>query len=93
MALITRFDPFRDLVRIQEEMGRMLDERESKPAESIGWTPACDVLEDGSFTRTFALPTSVEPEKVHAQSRHGVLAVHLPKRTEAKPRAIQVKVQ
>jgi len=26
--------------RIQEEMGRMLDEREGKPAESIGWTPA-----------------------------------------------------
>ena len=47
----------------------------------------------GSFTRTFALPTSVDPEKVHAESKHGVLAVHLPKRSEAKPRSIQVKVQ
>ena len=144
MALITRFDPFRDLARIQEEMGRMLDEREVKPAESIGWTPACDVFEDvdevviraalagvdpkdveirvengvltlkgerrvekeeqkenyhrvemayGHFTRTFALPTSVDPEKVHAESKHGVLAVHLPKRSEAKPRSVQVKVQ
>jgi HSP20 family protein len=79
MAIITRFDPFRDLTRIQEERGRMLDEREAKPAESIG--------------RTFALPTSVDPEKVHAQSKHGVLAVHLPRRSEAWPRSIQVKVQ
>ena len=47
----------------------------------------------GSFTRTFALPTSVDPDKVHADSKHGVLAIHLPKRIEAKPRAIQVKVQ
>jgi HSP20 family protein len=100
MALITRFDPFRDLARIQEEMGRMLDERESKPAESIGWTPACDVFEDGDEVVIRAALAGVDPkdveirvEKVHAQSRHGVLAVHLPKRSEAKPRAIQVKIQ
>jgi HSP20 family protein len=145
MAILTRFDPFRDLARIQDEvMSRVLDERAAQPAESIGWTPACDVFEDtdevvirvalagvdpkdveirfengvltlkgerkiekeekkenyhrvemayGSFTRTFALPTSVDPDKVHADSKHGVLAIHLPKRNEAKPRAIQVKVQ
>ncbi len=144
MAILTRFDPFRDLARIQEEMGRMFDERlVGQPAESLGWMPACDVFEDenevairaalagvepkdveirvengvltlkgerkiekeerkenyqrvemayGSFTRTFALPTSVDPEKVHAESKHGVLTVHLPKRAEAKPRAIEVKV-
>jgi HSP20 family protein len=144
MPIVTRFDPFRDLARIQEEMGRLLDERSAQPAESIGWTPACDVFEDndevviraalagvdpkeveirvengvltlrgerkvekevqkdnlhrvemayGFFTRAFALPTTVDPEKVHAESKHGVLAVHLPKRAEAKPRAIEVRVQ
>jgi HSP20 family protein len=145
MAILTRFDPFRDLSRIQEQVLRgMFDDRGEQPAESLGWTPACDVFEDadevviraalagvdpkdvdirfengvltlkgerriekeekkenyhrvemayGSFTRTFALPTSVDPDKVHADSKHGVLSIHLPKRTEAKPRAIQVKVQ
>jgi HSP20 family protein len=145
MAILTRFDPFRDLARIQDEVMRgLLDERGAPPAEPLGWTPACDVFEDaeevviraalagvdpkdveirfengvltlkgerkiekeeqkenyhrvemayGSFTRTFALPTSVDPDKVHARSTHGVLSIHLPKRTEAKPRSIQVKVQ
>jgi HSP20 family protein len=47
----------------------------------------------GSFTRTFALPTSVDPDKIRAESKQGVLSIHLQKRTEAKPRSIQVKVQ
>lgn len=145
MAFIARFDPFRDLSRIQEEVGRILEQQSAdKPAESIGWTPACDIYEDndevviraalagvdpkdveirvengvltlkgerkveheekkenyhrvemayGHFTRTFALPTTVDTEKVHADSKHGVLSVHLPKRSEAKPRSIQVKIQ
>ena len=46
----------------------------------------------GFFTRTFALPTSVDPEKVHAESKNGGLAVHLPKRAEASPRSVQVKI-
>jgi HSP20 family protein len=144
MAFLTRYDPFRDLSRLQDEMSRLFDERLSPPAaESMGWTPACDIFEDndevviraalagvdpkdvdirfengtltlrgerkmdkeekkenyhrvemsyGAFTRTFSLPTVVDPEKIHAEARNGVLNVHLPKRAEAKPKAIQVKV-
>jgi HSP20 family protein len=49
-------------------------------------------LEYGLFTRSFALPSTVDPEKIRAESKHGVLNVYLPKKAEAKPRAIQVKV-
>lgn len=143
MALLTRYDPFRDMARLQDEMSRLFDERLVGSPESMGWTPACDVFEDGdevviraalagvspkdvdirfengvltlkgerkmereerkdnyhrvemsygSFTRSFALPATVDPEKIRAESKDGVLSIHLPKKAEAKPKAIQVKV-
>ena len=47
----------------------------------------------GSFERSFSLPTNVDPEKVRAAYRHGVLHLTLPKREEAKPRSISIKVE
>jgi HSP20 family protein len=144
MAMLTRFDPFRDLARLQEEMGRVFGEdRMFRPGESVGWTPSCDIYEDdeglalrfelagvepkdvdirfengvltlrgerklekeekrdnyhrveldyGTFTRSFSLPATVDAEKIRAESKNGVLTVTLPKKAEAKPRSIQVKV-
>jgi HSP20 family protein len=144
MAMLSRFDPFRDLARLQEEMTRALgDDRLFRSGESVGWTPSCDIYEDdealtlrfelagvepkdvdirfengvltvrgdrkleheekrdnyhrverqyGTFTRSFTLPGSVDGEKIRAEAKNGVLQVMLPKRAEAKPRSIQVKV-
>jgi HSP20 family protein len=143
MAILTRWEPFRDIARLQDEMGRLFDDRLFRAGESMGWTPACDIYEDdesvtlrfelagvdpktvdirfengvmtvrgerklekeekrenyhrvelayGTFTRTFSLPATVDPERIQAHAKDGILAVTLPKRAEAKPRAIQVKV-
>ncbi len=46
----------------------------------------------GSFSRRFTLPNTVNTEGISAQYENGVLALHLPKREEAKPKQIQVKV-
>jgi HSP20 family protein len=145
MAMLTRWDPFRELARVQEEMNRALgDERLLfRAGESVGWTPACDIYEDeeeivvradlaavdpqdveirfengvltlkgerkldkedkrenyhrlelsyGTFTRGFSLPATIDSEKIRADSKHGVLLIHLPKKAEAKPKSIQVKV-
>ncbi len=144
MAMLTRFDPFRDLARVQEEMARLFDERlPFRAGESVGWTPACDIYEDeeevvvradlagvepkdvdirfengvltlrgerklekedkrdnyhrvelsyGTFTRAFSLPGTIDPEKIKAEAKNGVLLIHLPKKAEAKPKSIQVKV-
>jgi len=140
---MTRWEPFRDLARLQDEMTRMFDDRLYRAGESVGWTPACDIYEDeegvalrfelagvdpkdvdvrfengvltvkgerkleeeekrenyhrversfGTFTRSFSLPGSVDAEKIKAETKNGVLTVTLPKKSEAKPRAIQVKV-
>ncbi|BDG03506.1 molecular chaperone [Anaeromyxobacter oryzae] len=143
MAMLTRMDPFRDLARLQDEVGRLFDDRLYRSGESVGWTPSCDIYEDedgvtlrfelagvepkdvdvrfengvltlrgerkleredkrenyhrveleyGTFTRSFTLPSTVDPEKIKAESKNGILNVYLPKKAEAKPRAIQVKV-
>jgi HSP20 family protein len=144
MAMLTTWHPLRELARVQEEMSRALsDERLFPAGESVGWTPSCDIYEDGeellvraelagvepkdvdirfengvltlkgerkleleekrenyhrvelsygTFTRAFSLPASIDSEKIRAESKHGVLLVHLPKKPEAKPKSIQVKV-
>lgn len=47
----------------------------------------------GSFLRSFALPPTVDAEKVKAEYRNGVLELKLPKRPEAKPKQIKVAVK
>jgi HSP20 family protein len=143
MAILTRWEPFRDMVRLQDEVARLFDDRAFRAGESVGWTPATDIYEDGegvtlrfelagvdpkdvdirfengvltlkgerklereeerqnyhrvelaygTFTRSFSLPGTVDAEKIRAESKHGTLSVFVPKRPEAKPRSIQVKV-
>jgi HSP20 family protein len=47
----------------------------------------------GAFERTFALPATVDAEKIQAEYKDGVLEVTLPKKEEAKPKQIAVKVK
>jgi len=47
----------------------------------------------GTFARSFNLPTQVEADRVEASYRDGVLNLVIPKAEEAKPRAIDIKVQ
>ena len=46
----------------------------------------------GSFTRTFMLPSSVDPSQVSANYDKGVLTISLAKKAEAKPKQIKVNV-
>jgi HSP20 family protein len=43
------------------------------------------------YERAFSLPESVDPEKISAELKQGVLHVHLPKAEKAKPRTIQIQ--
>lgn len=45
----------------------------------------------GSFERSFALPSHVDPERVKASIEDGVLTIRLPRREEAKARAIEIE--
>jgi HSP20 family protein len=47
----------------------------------------------GVFERSFTLPTNVDAERIQAAYRHGILHLSVPKREEAKPKAISIKVE
>jgi HSP20 family protein len=46
----------------------------------------------GSFQRTLSLPESIDPEKVSAEMKNGVLTIVAVKREEVKPKQITVNV-
>ena len=46
----------------------------------------------GSFSRSFSLANTVNPEAIKADYSNGVLTLAIPKREEAKPKQIKVNV-
>ena len=145
MTMITRIDPFRELVSLQDRFNSLFEnfsEVSAKDQLASGtFVPAVDIYEDehnlvlkleipgmneedlnvslenntlsvsgerkfekeekeenfhrierryGSFTRTFRLPNTVDPEKVDASYEKGILKITLGKRAEAKPKQIKV---
>ncbi|MGH7801896.1 MAG: Hsp20/alpha crystallin family protein [Thermodesulfobacteriota bacterium] len=46
----------------------------------------------GSFVRSFTLPQNVDPEKIKAKYKEGVLEVTIPKKEETKPKQIKVEL-
>ena len=76
MAFITRYDPFRDLARLQDEMSRVFDERLTPAtAESMGWTPACDIFEDTEEVVIRAALAGVDPKNVDIRFENGTLTL------------------
>ena len=46
----------------------------------------------GVYARSFVLPRTVDASKVEARYENGVLTLTLPRREEARPRVVEVKV-
>ncbi|MEO5341534.1 MAG: Hsp20/alpha crystallin family protein [Magnetococcus sp. MYC-9] len=47
----------------------------------------------GSFSRSFQLGAAADVEKIQASCKNGVLLIALPKREDARPRSVEVRVQ
>ena len=47
----------------------------------------------GSFSRTFPLPENVDTKAISAESKDGVLRIHLPKSEAVKPKEVKVDVK
>jgi len=141
---INRWDPFRDIAELQEEINRVLGSSFPRRGEATtgSWLPLVDVKEEeeefvlfvdlpgidekeveitvvgdqltikgerkapesgekflrqervfGPFNRSFLLRVPVEVDKVSATYKNGVLEIHLPKSSAAKPRKINVQVE
>jgi len=78
-------------IKIEEGTLSLSGKREFKKEEQTGSYHRIE-RSYGGFQRAFALPDSVDPEKVAASFDNGVLKVTLPKKEIAKPRAIKVAV-
>jgi len=44
----------------------------------------------GAFSRSFVLPTTVDPEAAFAEYKNGVLSINFNKKAEAKPKQIKI---
>ena len=47
----------------------------------------------GTFSRSFSLPENIDAKSIHAETKDGVLNVHVPKLKIEKPRPVQIKVE
>jgi HSP20 family protein len=143
---LKRWDPFRELVSLREDMDRLFSTFFGRhPEEMEGfWSPVVDIEESndnflvkvevpglkkddikiavrgnmltvsgerkqetetknktfhriersyGKFSRTISLPSDVEPDKVKASYKDGILTITLPKPESTKPKEIEVEIK
>src|SRR5947209_9527157 len=76
MATLVRFDPFREVAALQNEMGRLLGVfREGNGTGERSWVPALDVWEtDDAYVYAFDLP-GIPEDKVSVEFEDGMLTV------------------
>ncbi|MBZ5701943.1 MAG: Hsp20/alpha crystallin family protein [Acidobacteriia bacterium] len=146
MRTLSRWEPFRGVGSLQEQINRVFDEvvgRTTDESALSTWVPAVDIYETehelvvkadlpdvdpkdldirvennlltihgerkfekkvseenylrversyGTFSRSFSLSNTVNPEAIKADYQNGVLTLSIPKREEAKPKQIKVNV-
>ncbi len=80
--VVARWDPFRDLMSIQNELNRLFGRTyagtESSGGTGSAWVPPLDIFE-------------TQEKYVEASFDKGVLTVEVPKAEQAKPKKITVK--
>jgi HSP20 family protein len=80
----------KDVIDISLHDGTLTISGERKRESNNGETAQRTERHVGTFRRSIALPTRVDPSKVTATYEDGILKVTLPKAEEAKPKQIQV---
>lgn len=80
-------------IQIEFENGLLTlrGERKLEKMEGVTWHRVERIY--GNFSRSFTLPRTVDPEKITATYREGILEVEVPKKEDAKPRQIRIAVQ
>jgi HSP20 family protein len=80
-------------IQIEFENGLLTikGDRKHEKAEGLTWHRVERVY--GNFSRSFTLPRTVDPERITAAYREGILEIDVPKKEEAKPKNIRIAVQ
>ncbi|HZR93941.1 MAG TPA: Hsp20/alpha crystallin family protein [Gaiellaceae bacterium] len=76
MATLVRFDPFREVAALQNEVSRLLASfREANGTTERTWVPALDVWEtDDAYVYAFDLP-GIPEDKISVEFEDGMLTV------------------
>jgi HSP20 family protein len=77
-------------VDLHYEQGELTLIARAKP-RSEGKRLLLQEYEEGDFYRAFNIHESIDPNRISAECKNGMLTVHLPKAEAAKPRQISVK--
>jgi HSP20 family protein len=77
-------------VSVDQGMLTIRGERKAEEAAERDEYYCCERW-SGSFERAMTLPAGVDPERIEASFRNGVLEVHIPKTAEAKGRKVEIK--
>jgi HSP20 family protein len=81
-------DPESLTVSVAQSLLTVTGERKPAPEEKATWYRRERF--SGAFQRTVVLPEDLDPDKVEARYRDGVLHVRVARREEVRPRRIQV---
>jgi HSP20 family protein len=85
-------DPKSIQVKLEGDTLTLQSERKTE-SEQKGAHSLRSERSHGVFARSFVLPATVDGSKCQAAYENGVLTLTMPKREEAKPRAIEVQVR
>lgn len=78
-------------LHVSFEQGSLIVRGERQDAAPEGYSVHRKERGTGRFARAFTLPARIEPDKIEASLRNGVLELQLPKAAEERPRTISVK--
>ena len=81
-------DPKSIDVSVQQNVLTVAGERQLPARDDITWYRRERF--DGSFRRVISLPEDVEPDRIHARYRDGILYVAAERPESAKPRKIEI---
>jgi HSP20 family molecular chaperone IbpA len=80
-----------DGLEITVEKNRLTIDAHVAPVERNGYRLRVAEHPSGDFHRTFALPDTVDRERIEARLKNGVLQVTLPKSEALRPRRITIQ--
>jgi HSP20 family protein len=94
MANLARWDPFQDLLAIQDEMNQLFGQvmgqgSRAKEAGARAWAPALDIAErNDAYVVTVEVP-GVKPEELNITLENGVLTISGERRFETETKEEQ----
>lgn len=92
VANLPGIDPDKVEIQVTEDSVTLAGKIE-KESEEKGRRVYRYEREYGEFSRTLSLPATVDPNKVNAKAKHGVLTITLPKSERERPKKVKVQAE